>query len=101
MAVRDRGGERPVLPLEGRVALVTGAAGSFIGQSTARRLSRDGATVIVTDIQERRTFEAVDAIVQTAQGQVIGRVIDVTDRDAVDRLVAESELEWGPIDVLI
>jgi 3-oxoacyl-[acyl-carrier protein] reductase len=101
MVVSDRGGERPVLPLEGRVALVTGAAGSFIGQATARRLSRDGATVIVTDIQERRTFEAVDVIVQATQGRVVGRVVDVTDRAAVDRLVAESELEWGAIDVLV
>jgi NAD(P)-dependent dehydrogenase (short-subunit alcohol dehydrogenase family) len=101
MAVSDRGRGRPVFPLEGRVALVTGVASSFIGQATAERLSRDGATVIVTDIQERRTFEAVEAIVGATQGRVIGRIVDVTDRGAVDRLVGESELEWGPIDVLI
>ena len=82
-------------PLEGRVSLVTGAAGSGIGQATARRLSRDGAVVIVSDVHERRTSEAVRAIAAATNGTVIGRVLDVTDRGAVDRLIAESEREWG------
>jgi len=72
-----------------------------IGQATARRLSRDGAVVIVSDVHERRTSEAAGAIADATKGAVIGRVLDVTDRGAVDRLVAESEREWGPIEILV
>ena len=46
--------------LKGHVALVTGAAGSGIGQATARRLARDGAAVAVTDIHEGRTEKVVE-----------------------------------------
>jgi NAD(P)-dependent dehydrogenase (short-subunit alcohol dehydrogenase family) len=83
------------------VSLVTGAAGAGIGQATARRLARDGAIVIVSDVHERRTSEAVDAITRVAKSKVVGRVLDVTDRKAVDSLVAESEKEWGPIEILV
>ncbi len=47
---------------KGRIALVTAAAGKGIGQSIARRLAAGGATVVVTDIHERRTHEVADAI---------------------------------------
>jgi len=40
---------------DGRVALVTAAAGAGIGQAVARRLAAGGARVVVTDIHERRT----------------------------------------------
>jgi NAD(P)-dependent dehydrogenase (short-subunit alcohol dehydrogenase family) len=87
--------------LEGRVALVTGAAGSGIGQATARRLARDGATVIVSDVHERRTAEAVEAITGATKANVVGRPFDVTDREAVDHLVEEAVHEWGPIEILV
>jgi NAD(P)-dependent dehydrogenase (short-subunit alcohol dehydrogenase family) len=83
------------------VALVTGAAGSGIGQATARRLARDGATVIVSDVHERRTAEAVEAITGFTKAHVVGRAFDVTDRRAVDHLVEEAGHEWGPIEILV
>ena len=48
--------------LRGRVALVTAAAGLGVGQATARRLAADGATVVVTDIHEKRTRAVTAAI---------------------------------------
>ena len=47
---------------DGRIALVTAAAGAGIGQATARRLAAGGARVVVTDIHERRTREVAAAI---------------------------------------
>jgi NAD(P)-dependent dehydrogenase (short-subunit alcohol dehydrogenase family) len=46
----------------GRVALVTAAAGRGLGQATARHFAAAGATVVVTDVHERRTREVADAI---------------------------------------
>ena len=48
-------------PFEGRVALVTAAAGAGIGRATAHRLVTDGAAVAVTDIHVRRTEETAAA----------------------------------------
>jgi NAD(P)-dependent dehydrogenase (short-subunit alcohol dehydrogenase family) len=47
---------------DGRVALVTAAAGAGIGQAVARRLAAGGASVVVTDMHERRTKEVAEAI---------------------------------------
>jgi NAD(P)-dependent dehydrogenase (short-subunit alcohol dehydrogenase family) len=88
-------------PLAGRVALVTGAAGAGIGRATARRLSADGAAVAVTDVHERRVAEAVEAIGGDTGGVVVGRLLDVGDRGAIDRVVADIGAELGTIDILI
>jgi NAD(P)-dependent dehydrogenase (short-subunit alcohol dehydrogenase family) len=47
--------------LEGRVAVVTGAA-SGIGRATAERLADEGAVVVITDLQDAAGEEAVAAI---------------------------------------
>jgi NAD(P)-dependent dehydrogenase (short-subunit alcohol dehydrogenase family) len=82
----------------GRVALVTGAAGLGIGQACARRLAAGGACVVVTDSHERRTREVVAAIAQDYPGvTVVGHVLDVGDRAAIDRVVAAVGAELGPV----
>jgi short-subunit dehydrogenase len=76
--------------IEGRTALVTGASGG-IGQAIARRLSRDGADVVVTG---RRRGELEDL------ASVLGAraiVADLTDPADVERLVDDA----GPIDLLV
>ena len=50
------------LEFEGHVALVTAAAGAGIGQAVARRLAAGGASLVVSDIHERRTKEVSEAI---------------------------------------
>lgn len=85
---------------DGEVALVTGAAGAGIGQATARRLAADGATVIVTDVHERRTGEVADAM--KAEGlAAIGHVLDAGDRDRIDVVLAAVADEVGPVTILV
>jgi meso-butanediol dehydrogenase/(S,S)-butanediol dehydrogenase/diacetyl reductase len=85
--------------VEGKVALVTGA-GTGIGRAAAVRLAEEGAEVVVTS----RTLAHVDetcAQAETASGRrPLGLELDVGDREAVDRVVAEVAGRFGRIDVL-
>jgi NAD(P)-dependent dehydrogenase (short-subunit alcohol dehydrogenase family) len=93
-----------VIPDEfaGRVVLVTAAAGAGIGQATARRFAAGGATVVVTDIHERRTAEVTAAIAADfPHVTVVGHPMDAGDRAAIDRVVDAVATDLGSIDVLV
>lgn len=87
---------------EGRVALVTGAAGAGIGQAVADRLAAEGATVVVTDVHERRTGE-VTAKLRERHGseRILGHPLDAGSREAIDRVVDAVEQEVGGVDILV
>ncbi|WP_372341447.1 2,3-dihydro-2,3-dihydroxybenzoate dehydrogenase [Streptomyces sp. CC224E] len=83
--------------LEGRFALVTGA-GRGIGEAVVAALAGRGARVLATDVDG----EAVAKVAASyAEGQVVGRVLDVTDAAAVEALVADAESGLGAIDVAV
>ena len=89
-------------PLDGRVALVTGAAGAGIGRACARRLGHDGAAVVVTDVHERRTTETIaELAAELAPTPVIGHTLDVSDRARVDEVLAAVAATLGPVDILV
>ncbi len=87
--------------LEGRVALVTGAAGAGIGRATARRLALAGATVVVTDVHQRRTAETVEALRQEVGDRVVGHVLDGGDAEGIERVVAAVRDGVGPVEILV
>lgn len=80
--------------LDGQIALVTGG-GRGIGASIARELAAAGARVAVA----ARTREQVEEIAREIGGLAVE--VDVTDRAAVERMVAGVERELGPIDLLV
>jgi NAD(P)-dependent dehydrogenase (short-subunit alcohol dehydrogenase family) len=87
---------------DGRIALVTAAAGAGIGQATARRLAAGGARVVVTDIHERRTHEVASAIAADfTDTTVVGLPMDAGDRAQIDDVVAEVTRSLGPVQILV
>ena len=68
-------------PLDGKVAVITGA-GRGIGAATARRLAADGAAVAVLDLTEDATTDTVAAI-ESAGGRALGIGCDVVDAQQV------------------
>lgn len=84
--------------LQDKVCLITGA-GSGIGEATARLFGREGARVIVADIDEaaaKRTAETIRA----DGGSAASRVVDVTDEAQTQALAASILEDFGRIDVL-
>jgi 3-oxoacyl-[acyl-carrier protein] reductase len=84
--------------LQGKVCIVTGAA-QGIGFATARRFLKEGAIVALCDIRR----ESVDAAVEQLRdsGEVEGFVVDVTQRDQIDAMVAAVRVKHGRVDVLV
>jgi NAD(P)-dependent dehydrogenase (short-subunit alcohol dehydrogenase family) len=85
--------------LEGRVAIVTGAAGG-IGGACARSMAEHGASVLVADLPNKGVEAVVDAI--AAQGGRAGPFEgDVSDAVDVGRMVDAAVAAWGTVDVLV
>jgi 3-oxoacyl-[acyl-carrier protein] reductase len=85
--------------LKDKVSIITGAA-QGIGLATALKFAREGAVVIVCDMKP----EAVDAAVAQCHAigaQAAGFAVNVTDRAAVDAMVAAVKAQFGRIDVLV
>jgi 3-oxoacyl-[acyl-carrier protein] reductase len=85
--------------LDGRVALVTGAARG-IGAEIARTYARAGARVGVLDLKEDLTEDTVSAI-RDAGGQAVGLGADVSDAEQVDRAVRRLADEFGGLDIVV
>jgi len=87
--------------LDGKVAIVTAAAGEGIGQATARTLAREGAAVIVSDAHHQRTISVAEDMQREFGRKVLGIQCDVTSLEQVERMVHKTLEEFGRIDILV
>ncbi len=85
--------------LQGRVALVTGAA-SGIGRATARRLADEGAAVLVTDVQDAAGRQLAKDITDGG-GRAAYHRLDVTSQPEWEAAVAAALEEFGRLDILV
>jgi 3-oxoacyl-[acyl-carrier protein] reductase len=83
-----------------RVALVTGA-GRNIGRAIALALARDGAAVAVNARSNREEAVAVVQAIADIGGEAMACLADVTDRAAVDAMIAAVQARYGRLDVLV
>ena len=97
--------------LNGKIALVTGAAGEFgLGRAIAVRLARDGADVAVNDVVEKPYnldesewlgLQDVVSEIESLGKRSFGFVGDITDSDKVAAMIEKVVLKFGRIDILV
>lgn len=85
--------------LQNKVALITGA-GNGIGKQTALTFSREGAKVVVADINEDAGRKVVDEILQS-DGIATFEMVNVAETEDVVRMVENTVKTYGKIDVLV
>ncbi|HEY1134171.1 MAG TPA: SDR family NAD(P)-dependent oxidoreductase [Nocardioides sp.] len=86
-------------PLAGRTIMVTGAS-SGIGEATALACGARGATVLLV-ARRADALDRVRAAIESGGGAAYCFPLDLTDGDAVDRLVRRVTAEFGPVDHLV
>ncbi|KAH7655173.1 Short-chain dehydrogenase/reductase SDR protein [Dioscorea alata] len=92
MASSDHG----MLRLEGKVAIITGAA-SGIGEATARLFAAHGATVVIADVQDQ-LGEAVAASIGLQKASY--KHCDVTDEKQMEETVDYTVVKYGRLDIM-
>lgn len=88
------------LGISGRVALVA-ASSEGIGRAIARALAAEGAHVAMCARREAPLAEAAAAIAKETGARTLGLAGDVTQDADVDRIVARTEEQLGPVDILV
>ena len=83
--------------LQGKVALVTGGA-SGIGRKVAEFYARDGAKVVVSDVDQEGGKETVE-LIKSAGGQAVFVEADVSQPSACENLVSAAVNEFGQLDI--
>jgi NAD(P)-dependent dehydrogenase (short-subunit alcohol dehydrogenase family) len=87
--------------LNDKVAIVTGSGSpKGIGRNIAITLAKQGATVVVSDINTEGIRSTVQAVKEVG-GKAFGIKLNVTDKESVDAMVNKVLEEFGKIDILI
>ncbi len=85
--------------LDGKVALITGAA-SGLGKAASFAFAREGAAVAVADFNEAGGQE-VCAEIERSGGKAFAVAVDITSREQVGRMVRTCSEEFGKIDIVL
>jgi 3-oxoacyl-[acyl-carrier protein] reductase len=88
------------LPLQGKVALVSGA-GKNIGRAIALTLAQDGASIVVNGRSDKAAVDGVVAEIVKAGGKAVAAMGDVSDPAVPPRLAEEAAKAFGGVDILV
>lgn len=87
-------------PLDGKVAIVTGA-GKNIGRGIALALARDGAAVVVNGRSDRAAVDEVVDAIAAEGGRAVAVLADVADPAGADAMIAAAVGELGGLDIVV
>jgi 3-oxoacyl-[acyl-carrier protein] reductase len=87
--------------LAGKTVLITASAGTGIGFATAKRCAEEGATVMLSDIHEKRLATYADQLEDQIGRPVHRTLCDVRNQTEIDALIARALSEMGRLDVLV
>ncbi|MDA0340343.1 MAG: SDR family NAD(P)-dependent oxidoreductase [Proteobacteria bacterium] len=90
----------PSRPLDGKIALVTGA-GKNIGRGIALALADDGAAIVVNGRSDQSAVDETVEAVRASGGTAIGCIADVSDPAAVAAMIETVQAEMGGLDILV
>ncbi|MFA4836595.1 MAG: 3-oxoacyl-ACP reductase family protein [Dehalococcoidia bacterium] len=85
--------------LKGKVAIVTGAA-SGIGRATAHAIAREGASVIIADIN-KEGGEKIAEDIRKSGGKALAVKTDISKQDEVRQMVERAIAQFGRVDILV
>jgi NAD(P)-dependent dehydrogenase (short-subunit alcohol dehydrogenase family) len=89
------------MKLDAQVAIVVGSARG-IGAAIARTFAREGAKIVLVDLEKMKPqLDQLAQEINRQGGKAVSVVADVTDAGQVDKLVDETVRRWGRIDILI
>ena len=86
--------------IEGKVAIVTGAA-SGLGLASSKKLIQEGARVVLTDINQQGLETIKEHLSEFSETQYSTEYLDVTSEESWQEIIEKVELEYGKINILI
>ncbi len=88
------------MALAGKVALVTGSSRKM-GKAIALAYAKAGADIVLNGLSNRQALDQTAEEVRATGARVVACLADISDRSAVDRMVAQANAELGPVDILV